>query len=147
MYIYIYIYILVYVYLSIFDTYIANSQLHNLAPSPQTIDKEITMIKFVISNCSDVLEDMTDVTDTTDLLELLVRFANVYAYLLETTNPVRIHLVHTYVHICACTRVGESNRIRTVPEYGQCPNTDTLGISETINLTNECLMNTIFIII
>ena len=34
-----------------------------------------------------------------------------------------------------------------VTEYGQCPNTDTLGISETINHTKKCLMNNIFIII
>ena len=34
-----------------------------------------------------------------------------------------------------------------VSEYGQCPNTDTLGISETINPTKTCLMNKIFIII
>ena len=34
-----------------------------------------------------------------------------------------------------------------VTEYGQYPNTDTLDISETINPTNKCLMNKIFIII
>ena len=34
-----------------------------------------------------------------------------------------------------------------VTEYGQCPNTDTLGISETINITHTNLMNKIFIII
>ena len=28
-----------------------------------------------------------------------------------------------------------------VTEYGQCPNTDTLGISETINPTKKGLMN------
>ena len=28
--------------------------------------------------------------------------------------------------------------IHKVPEYGQCPNTDTLGISETINPTKKC---------
>ena len=33
--------------------------------------------------------------------------------------------------------LGESNRIRKVTEYGQCPNTDTLGISETINPTKK----------
>ena len=32
-------------------------------------------------------------------------------------------------------------------EYGQYPNTDILGISETINLTNKIVMNKIFIII
>ena len=37
--------------------------------------------------------------------------------------------------------IGESNRIRTVP------NTDTLCISETINPTKKCLMYKIFIII
>ena len=30
-----------------------------------------------------------------------------------------------------------SARIWTVPEYGQCPNTDTLGISDTINTTQK----------
>ena len=34
-----------------------------------------------------------------------------------------------------------------VTEYGQCPNTDTLGISETINPTKKFVMNKIFIII
>ena len=34
-----------------------------------------------------------------------------------------------------------------VTEYGQCPNTDTLGISETINLTKKMFMNKIFKII
>ena len=33
-----------------------------------------------------------------------------------------------------------------VTEYGQCPNTDTLGISETINPTKKLSMNKIFII-
>ena len=42
--------------------------------------------------------------------------------------------------------LGESNRIRKVTEYGQFPNTDTLGISETINPTTKCLINKIFII-
>ena len=28
-----------------------------------------------------------------------------------------------------------------ITEYRQCPNTDTLSISETINPTNECFMN------
>ena len=37
--------------------------------------------------------------------------------------------------------VGESNRIRTVPEYGP------LDISETINPTKKCLMYKIFLII
>ena len=43
--------------------------------------------------------------------------------------------------------IRESNRIRTVPEYGQFPNTDTLGISETINPTKKIVINKIFIII
>ena len=34
-----------------------------------------------------------------------------------------------------------------VTEYGQCPNTDTLGISETINPTKKMLMNKIILII
>ena len=34
-----------------------------------------------------------------------------------------------------------------VTEYGQCPNTDTLGISETINPTKNVVLNNIFIII
>ena len=34
-----------------------------------------------------------------------------------------------------------------VTEYGQCPNTDTLGISETINPTKKCLIYKIFVII
>ena len=34
-----------------------------------------------------------------------------------------------------------------VTEYGQCPNTDTLGISETINPTKKMLFIKIFIII
>ena len=34
-----------------------------------------------------------------------------------------------------------------VTKYGQCPNSDTLGISETINPTKKCLMNKILIII
>ena len=37
--------------------------------------------------------------------------------------------------------------IGKVTEYGQCPNTDTLGTSEIINPTKKCLMNKIFIII
>ena len=36
---------------------------------------------------------------------------------------------------------------RTIPEYGQCQNTDTLNISKTINPKKICLMNKIFIII
>ena len=28
-----------------------------------------------------------------------------------------------------------------VVEYGQCPNTDTLGISDTINPIKKCLIN------
>ena len=32
-------------------------------------------------------------------------------------------------------------------ENGQCPNKDTIGISETINPTKKCLINKIFIII
>ena len=32
-----------------------------------------------------------------------------------------------------------------VTEYGQCPNTDTIGISETINPTKKIVMNNIFI--
>ena len=37
--------------------------------------------------------------------------------------------------------------IGKVTEYGQCPNTDTLGISETKNSIKKLLMNNIFIII
>ena len=46
--------------------------------------------------------------------------------------------------MCVCVsiifdiQVGESNRIRTVTEYVQCPNTDTLGISDTIYPIKNC---------
>ena len=40
-----------------------------------------------------------------------------------------------------------ANYITEVTKYGQCPNTDTLDISETINPTKKYLMNKIFIII
>ena len=34
-----------------------------------------------------------------------------------------------------------------VREYGQGPNTDTIGISERLMLPKKCVMNNIFIII
>ena len=37
--------------------------------------------------------------------------------------------------------------MNTYESYGRCPNTETLGNSETINPTKKCVMNKIFIII
>ena len=52
--------------------------------------------------------------------------------------------------ICSYTRWAVHYRSKTFIKQEWCyrgPNTDTIGISETINPTKECLMNNIFIII
>ena len=42
-----------------------------------------------------------------------------------------IHCIQLYT--IYTSPIGESNQIRKVTKYGQYPNTDTLGVSETIN--------------
>ena len=62
---------------------------------------------------------------------------------------MNIDIVNNYIYlgIYLDSQIIYKNTYGKVTEYGQCPNTDTLGISETINPTKKLLMNKIFIII